>query len=315
MEHVERMDLRSLACVPLRAHGRVVGILGVWRDSAGAYEPEDVALLQEIGDRAALALENARLFVEAAARAADVERAMTAQDDFLSLISHDLRNPMTTIKAAAQLLQRRVASGTARSDDLLSTVEVIDSAIAKVTRDLDGLLDLSLARAGRPLGLQLSRVDLVPMLRRTSAEYAHAGTHTITIECEEHAVEGEWDEARLDRAFDNLVSNAVKFSPDGGTVTITVGTEGVGDAMWATVTVRDDGIGIPATEVHRIFERFYRGTTATSRQISGTGLGLSAVNLIVTAHGGTISVESSEGDGSTFIVRLPRTPAESLLST
>ncbi len=308
--HIEGLGPQSLACVPLRAQGRVIGILGVWRDSAEAYQPEDVALLQEIGDRAALALENARLFIEVAARATEVERAMLAQDDFLSLISHDLRNPMTTIKAAAQLLQRRVASGTAKSDDLLSTVQVIDSAIAKVTRELDGILDLSLARAGRSLGLQLDRVDLVPMLRQTTAEYAHGGTHRVTIEVDDASLEGEWDEARLDRAFDNLVSNAVKFSPYGGTVTIAVRSDLVGDTRWATVSVRDEGIGIPAAEVGRVFERFYRGSTATKRQISGTGLGLSAVSLIVTAHGGTIEVTSAEGSGSTFTIRLPCRPPE-----
>lgn len=307
-QSVGRMDLSSLACVPLRAQGRVTGLIGVWRDSGEPYLPEDVALLQEIADRAALAIENARLFMAVGSHAIEVERAMVAQDDFLSLVSHDLRNPLTTIKAAAQLVQRRLAAGNSKSDDLLPTVKVIDTAVAKATREIDAILDLSRARAGQALGLQLQRVDLVPLLRQIAHPHLGLG-HDIVIQCEEDALEGEWDEARLERAFDNLVVNAVKYSPDGGPVTVTLRSEIVGDERWAAVVVQDEGMGIAQGEIDRVFDRFYRGAKV-ARRIPGTGLGLSGVKLIVEAHGGTVTVESVEGDGSTFTVRLPCRPAE-----
>jgi signal transduction histidine kinase len=305
-EAIERLALHSLACVSLRAHGRVIGVLGIWRDSGEGYSPEDVALLQEIGDRAALAIENARLFMEAGAHAAEAERAMAAQDDLFSLISHDLRNPMTTIKTAAQLVHRRVQSGSVRQEELLPVIELIDGAVAKATREIDTILDLSQARAGRALSLQLDDVDLIQLLRRAIGPYGEIGAgHVIELECSERSLYGRWDAARLERAFDNLISNAVKYSPQGGTITIAVRAGDSGGRPWVTVDVRDQGMGIPESELGRVFDRFYRGSQVIGR-LPGTGLGLSGVKLIVEAHGGTVAVESVEGAGSTFTVRLPR---------
>ncbi len=306
--YVERLGARSALCVPLRAQGRVIGVLSVWRASDNAYIPEEIVLLQEIADRAALAIENARLFMAVDAHGIEVERALRAQDDFLSLVSHDLKHPVTTIKAAAQLVHRRITAGNTNSQDLLPTVKAIDTAVEKVTREIDAILDLSLERGGRSLSLQLERVDLVALLRRVTDAH-HGVGHNITLDCDDLKIEGECDGARLERAFDNLIGNAVKYSPDGGPVTVSARRELVGDEQWATVTVRDGGMRIPAAELDRIFDRFYRGTKVAGR-IPGTGLGLSGVKLIVEAHSGTVTAESIEGDGSTFTVRLPYFPAE-----
>ncbi len=306
---VEQLGLNSLACVPLRAHGRVIGLLGVWRDAGEALLPDDVVLLQEIGDRAALAIENARLFMAVGAHAVEVERAMLAQDDLLSLISHDLRNPMTTIKAAAQLVYRRVDAGNARREDILPVISMIDAAVAKVTREIDAILDLSLARAGRMLGLQVGQVDLVPLVEHVATMHGEGVPNEIVVESEEPHLHGQWDSSRLERVFDNLIGNAVKYSPGGDPVTVRVTREMVGDAPWATVMVQDRGIGIPASEIDRVFDRFYRGSQVVGR-MPGTGLGLSGVKLIVEAHGGQVHVESAEGVGSTFTVRLPCLPPE-----
>jgi signal transduction histidine kinase len=112
-------------------------------------------------------------------------------------------------------------------------------------------------------------------------------------------VVGRWDRARLERVVDNLVSNAVKYSPGGGAVEVSV----VQDGRWAILTVRDQGIGIPPGDLHRVFERFARGGNVGG--IPGSGVGLAAVRHIAEQHGGTVAVESAEGRGTTVTVRLP----------
>ena len=119
-----------------------------------------------------------------------------------------------------------------------------------------------------------------------------------------------WDQARLDRVLHNLLGNAVKYSPGGGEVTITVGRETAPDRrQWATLAVRDQGVGIPAPDLPHVFDRYHRAANVVGR-IRGTGLGLSSARQVIEQHGGTVGVESAEGQGSTFTVRLPLSGAD-----
>jgi signal transduction histidine kinase len=117
-------------------------------------------------------------------------------------------------------------------------------------------------------------------------------------------VVGEWDRMRLERVLDNLLSNAVKYSPQGGPIAIRVGREDDAGGAWAVVSVRDDGIGVPAEDLPWIFERYRRAGNVAGR-VAGTGIGLAGARQIVEQHGGTIGVESDEGQGTTVTVRLP----------
>jgi signal transduction histidine kinase len=143
-------------------------------------------------------------------------------------------------------------------------------------------------------------MDLVALARRAVAEQQQTTErHTLHLEAPSTALVGDWDGRRLERVLSNLLDNAVKYSPDGGQVVVSVQREG----DWAVVVVRDRGVGIPEDDLPHVFERFRRGANVTGR-IGGTGIGLAGVRAIVDGHGGTVHVDSQEGVGSTFTVRL-----------
>jgi signal transduction histidine kinase len=168
------------------------------------------------------------------------------------------------------------------------------------------LLDFAQGQAGRRLELLRKRTDLVALARQVAAEHQqYTELHRICVEATVPELHGTWDPARLTRALDNLVSNAVKYSPKGGEVRVDINREeGTGGAEWAVLTVRDEGIGIPERDLPYIFGWFRRAANVPG-QISGTGIGLASVFQIVEAHGGTVGVKSVEGEGSVFTVRLP----------
>jgi signal transduction histidine kinase len=159
--------------------------------------------------------------------------------------------------------------------------------------------------AGQQVELQLASIDLLQLAGRLIAEHsAQAERHTLALDSELDGLRVEADELRLERVLSNLLSNAVKYSPPGSEVRVAVGREHLDDRDWATLTGRDSGVGIPANQLERVFERFQRGDNVRER-IGGTGIGLTYVREVVLLHGGTISVESQENAGSAFTVRLP----------
>jgi signal transduction histidine kinase/HAMP domain-containing protein len=227
------------------------------------------------------------------------------KDEFLAAISHDLKTPATIIKGNAHLLQRALARGDREgSAELSEGLEVIDESTAQLVRLVDELLDLTRVRMGHGLELDYGPADLIKIVRRLAAEYQKISPrHTITLESELARVLGDWDEARIERIVANLISNAVKYSPKGGEITIQVSEEQRGSQEWAILVVRDHGIGIPAAELERIFEPYYRGSNIAGT-VSGSGIGLAGTRHIVDQHGGEIAVQSEPGE-TVFTVRLP----------
>lgn len=225
------------------------------------------------------------------------------QDAFLATVFHDLKNPLAAISVRAQVLQREAARVSPPGETrLLDGLQAIRDLVTRSTSTLDDLLDVTRMQMGRPLELRRQLVDVGALARQVANEHQR-GTrrHTIQVDApDDHPATGFWDPTRLTRVLDNLVSNAVKYSPNGGTIQLEV-TSREGAAM---VQVRDEGIGIPAAELPRVFERFYRGSNV-SGQIQGNGLGLAGARHIVERLGGTLSAESVEGTGSTFTLRLP----------
>jgi signal transduction histidine kinase len=166
---------------------------------------------------------------------------------------------------------------------------------------IDDLVDTARLQMGDALPLDRRQVDTAVLARRVAD--AHQRTterHRIVVDASLDAPAGFWDGARLERVLDNLVANAVKYSPAGGDVVVRVRREGGA----AVVSVIDHGLGIPSADIPRVFDRFHRGANVQGR-ISGTGIGLASVRQIVEQHGGTVAVESREGCGSTFTIRLP----------
>jgi signal transduction histidine kinase len=169
---------------------------------------------------------------------------------------------------------------------------------------IDELMDMAHLRAGLSLGLRLEPVDIVALAAEAAAAARQRSfRHVIRVEGESPTLIGHWDRARLERVLTNLLDSAVKYSPDGSEVIVRVGCEEDASGVWAVLAVADRGVGIPAADLSRIFERFQRGGNVA--EIAGAGVGLAGARQIVTQHGGTITVASEEGVGSTFTVRLP----------
>jgi len=228
----------------------------------------------------------------------DLERA---REEFLSSASHDLKAPLTSIRGQAQLAQRRLSRiDTPETAAVARQLDLIDAGTGRMLALINELVDVTRADLGGGLDLDQRAVDLVALARGVVAQQADLTTHRIAVDTALPELEAAVDVARIERVVTNLVSNAVKYSPDGGDITVRVARE---DDM-AVIMVADHGLGIPAADAPRVFERFYRAANVAG-QIAGTGIGLASVRQIVERHGGRIAVESAEGVGSTFTVRLP----------
>jgi signal transduction histidine kinase len=221
------------------------------------------------------------------------------KDEMFSIASHDLKTPATVIKAQAQWLRRRFNAGNAEQGDVEEGLTMISDQADRLSKLLNLLLDLSKIEAGR---LELDRIPtdlrsiLVSMAR---ALQATTDAHVIEVDAEDGVI-GHWDQRRIEEVVQNLMNNAVKYSPVGGRIDVQLQTEG----SWAIVTVRDSGVGFAESDAPHIFERFYRGERM--KRLEGTGLGLYICHAIVTAHGGRIWAESNgPGRGSTFGFTLP----------
>lgn len=246
-------------------------------------------------------------FIERKRAEEQLQAAVLARDEVLSSVAHDLRGPLTFIKGQAQLVQRRAAKAggqTAFVDD----VRRIDTAASNMAGLIEELVDISRLQMGQQLQLDRQPVDIIAMTKAVVADHErHGDHHRIRIESAVPSLVGEWDPARLERVLGNLLSNAIKYSPAGTEITVKVTRTHEAGRLWAVLEVEDRGLGIPADDLPHIFERFARGANVAGR-IRGTGIGLTAARQVIELHGGTISVRSVEGHGSTFTVRLPLRP-------
>lgn len=289
----------SAIVVPLTTRGTLLGAMTLLSmDSACHYTDTDLALAADLADRAAIALDNARLY-------GDAQRAIQLRDDFLSSASHDLKNPLTVIKGGADILHRRAKESTdAEVQRSLPTLARISQAATKMVRLINEILDLAQLKAGHQLELDCAPTDLVTLTRAIVADFGTHSGHTMTIETSDEQLTGEWDAARIERVIGNLLNNAVKYSPAGSQIGVCIARETSAGQAWAVLSVKDHGIGIPHDELPRVFDRFYRGRNVVGR-IQGTGIGLAGVRQIVEQHRGRVSIASTQDEGTTITVRIP----------
>jgi signal transduction histidine kinase len=285
----------AVAVAPIEVEGEQLGAVEVYSPMPRRWNADDLELLTAFAAAVAVAINNARHHERE-------QQAIRARDDFLAAASHDLKNPLTAIRGGAQMLERTYARlGTVPEDRLTSSIRTISGSAARMTALIDELLDVSRLRMGESLPLERSPSDLVDIARQlASMHQAAAEHHQIVVETAAPEVVGEWDSRRLQRAVENLLSNAIKYSPDGGEVTIRIHQE----ADTAVLAVLDHGMGIPTADLPQVFDRFRRGTNVLGR-IEGTGIGLAAAAQIVQEHGGSIDLQSQEGEGTTVTIRLP----------
>lgn len=399
------LDIRSVMIVPLIARDTVLGTLSlVAAESGRRYDETDRALAEELGRRAAIAVDNARLYHEAqdsrerfralfegvgdavvvlspSGRYLDANPALTAlvgytvaelrqmhvgdlsadpeqarrahrhfeetgtwrgesewrrkdgtvvpvegylttvslptgpvylgtwrditarraqeqlQRDFISMVTHELRNPLTSLKGYAQLMQRRATYDARGMDVIVSQTNLLE-------RLVDDLRDVARLES-RGLELNRTEVDLVALTRR-AVEQARALVkgHRLRVDLPDQPITGWWDDDRLAQVIQNLLSNAIKYSPDGGDIVVRVEDR----RYEARVSVSDQGIGIAPEALPRLFGRFFRAQGALTLGVQGLGLGLYITKGLIEAHGGEIWVDSEPGKGSTFIFTLPSTP-------
>jgi signal transduction histidine kinase len=296
---------RNVLAAPVTTARRRFGVLVVHPPRASMFADSDIVLVQLLADQIATTIET-RALLEQAALVLAREHADGLKDDLLASISHDLRNPLTVIRGNAELLQLRIArSGTVEPERLRDCMASIEGATVQMTRLIDGLLDYGRLQMDRPLELIVCATDIVALTRKAVTENrAATDHHDIVLSCIEEEILGRWDPDRLERVLQNLLGNALKYSPDGGNIEVRVWRERTTDWDAALVSISDHGIGIPPRDLPDIFERFRRAANVIGK-IAGTGIGLAVSRQIVEQHGGSISVESEEGRGSTFVVRLP----------
>lgn len=298
----------ACAALPLTIQQRVIGGLGMIFANPRDFSPDDKLYLQVIAHQCAQALDRARLYeAERQARLA-AEDAVRTRDDLLSLVSHDLRNPLTIILGQAQIMMKQVKRLDDQGQPFINRLSMICDMVGQMNGQLEDLLDVARLRAGQKLILNLQPLDLVALVQEVvKATQATTNRHQIQLTLPDSGILCLGDQRRLMLVCENLLGNAVTYSPAGGPIMVQISSAADEAGTWAVVSVQDSGIGIPAADLPQIFERFYRGDNVAGR-IAGTGLGLASARQIVEQHKGRIQVESVEGQGSIFTFYLSALP-------
>jgi PAS domain S-box-containing protein len=291
-EALRRFPHQSDVFVPIRIKDRPVGgFFVIWWTERRTITEGEMRLLEGISDLAGIFLENAELYHDAA-------EANRAKDEFLATLSHELRNPLGAIANAVAALERRGSA-----DETAGRLrQIINRQTHHLTRLVDDLLDVARATAGKvPLNrLPLDLSELVGSCVRSLRASGRARQHRVTLRAESVVVSA--DATRLAQIVTNIIDNAIKFTPSGGTVDVDVTREG----QEAVLRITDTGIGIPPDMLPRVFELFAQAEQPMDRPAGGLGVGLTLSRRLVELHGGTITAASEgRGRGAQFTVRLP----------
>jgi signal transduction histidine kinase len=277
---------RSILAVPLKTHSKITGVLeGINKIGSSHWEEEDITTLTILAGQAAIAIENARLF---------------QQSDFIAEMVHELRTPLAALKASTVLLLRPDLPAEKRTD----IIQTMQSETDRLSRLTSEFLDLARLESGRAR-LELIRFDVGKLIEESVEvvlPQAHAKNVTARLEGVDAVVNA--DRGKVKQVLLNLLTNAIKYNREGGTITINVAPVGDDEHPMARIAVIDTGYGISKENQAHLFEKFFR-VADTAGFTQGTGLGLAIARHIIEAHGGAIQVESEQGVGSTFAFTLP----------
>ncbi|HEY5801902.1 MAG TPA: ATP-binding protein, partial [Burkholderiaceae bacterium] len=292
---IAELGLKSMIAAPLTVRGKTLGaILFIFAESGRRYQADDVTLAEDIGRRAAIAIENATLY-------RSLRDADRRKDEFLAMLAHELRNPLAPIRAGADLLKLPIGEAGIRK-----TSDVISRQVSHMTGLIDDLLDVSRVTRGLVL-LERAPVDLaqvataaIEQVRPLIAQRNHA----LAVDLAAGSMLVEGDEKRLVQVIANLLNNAAKYTPEGGAIALALATRG---AQELEIRIADNGVGMAQSLAQSAFDLFVQGERPSDRSQGGLGLGLALVKSLVELHGGCVHAHSKgAGQGSTFTVRLPR---------
>jgi len=298
VDRVTKHETHSLIAVPLMVRGDVVGVLEALNKKDDAhYTEEDLTILETLGALAAQAMKNADLQRKVRAASIELAELERLKTDFIAITSHELRTPLGLILGHATFLRELAGAQYAEQLDM-----IIRNA-TKLKDIVESLSDVDNVQTGAAR-VRSQKVSLAKIVQEVILTFQdEANSRNITLKCDmgESPFWVDADEMKLSIALSNLLKNAIQFTESGGHVTVNVQeTSG-----YFKVSVVDDGIGIPARSLPRVFERFFQVETHLTRRYGGMGLGLSVAKAMVELHGGRIWAESEEGRGSVFTFLLP----------
>jgi signal transduction histidine kinase len=294
--------VESLINVPVRANRELVGVIQLASRTPRKFRPEEVNLLGTIGNQMGIAVQRAQLYEETRRQAVELERANKLQADFSAMIAHDLRSPLVNVMGVVEvMIGGMFGAVTEEQKKWLLRLQANSRGLVDLVSDF---LDVSKLESGY-VDLNKEVVNLAETIEKSIDNF-----RVIALD-KKISLKGSVDPAlpsiqadprRLDQVLNNLISNAIKFTGEGGDVEVSAALI---DAATANVRVRDNGDGIPVEEIGQIFDKYRQGGNVKHSSDKGTGLGLVICKMIVEAHGGCIWVESEVGKGSTFFVSLP----------
>ncbi len=304
-----RAGTRAVLSIPLLREDHLIGGLTVTRKTPGEFSPEAIDLLKTFASQSAVAIQNARLFREIGDKSRQLELADRHKSEFLANMSHELRTPLNAIIGYSEMLQEDAADLGAEqfTDDLRK----INAAGKHLLELINAVLDLSKIEAGK-MELYLESFDVASLVQDIAAviqPLAVKNANRLEIRCPDAIGTMRADLTKVRQALFNLLSNACKFT-ERGTVGLTVAREELDGQDWMVFAVSDTGIGMTPEQLTRLFETFSQADAATTRRFGGTGLGLALSRRLCRMMGGDVTVESEEGRGSTFTIRLPARVAE-----
>nr|WP_245591782.1 ATP-binding protein [Cystobacter fuscus] len=281
------------AAVPLLSQKRALGLLVLYKEQGRSFSLRELELWSAAAGQVAVSVQNARLLREAQA-------ALRVREEFMSIASHELKTPLTPLKLTLYSMERRIAQGQPVE---LSSVIKSKRQVERLAGLVNDLLDVSRLELGR-LSLQPAPLEMGHLVAEVVDQFRHAFARPFSLVVPREHLWVRGDRDRLEQVLVNLLENANKYSPAGELI----GVEVESLAGQARIHVKDQGIGVPASDQSRLFERFYRAANSSHRHFGGLGLGLFISDSIARLHGGALSMSSSEGQGSTFTLSLPRMP-------
>jgi signal transduction histidine kinase len=294
----QETGLRACLAVPLLRSGRVLGALGIRSyEPTVVYTEDDGRMLALFADQAAAALTTVEAFGRQRQAVEQLERLNRAKSEFVSIVSHEFRTPLTGIQGFSEMMRDEALT----LEEMREYAGDINKDAQRLNRMIDEMLDLDRMESGR-MTIHRERMDLNSVVQEAVDRVRpNAPNHTLTLDLQSDLPQIQADPDRITQVASNLLNNAVKYSPTGGRITVTTHAEGDG----LRLDVRDEGLGIPSEALETIFERFSRVDSQATKDIPGTGLGLPIVRQIVDLHGGKVWAESELGRGSVFHVVLP----------